>query len=32
MRERHNDRAGFWRLAFGALGLFWVCVLILLMG
>jgi hypothetical protein len=32
MRERHNDRAGFWRLALGALGLFWVCVLILLMG
>ena len=31
MSERHSRRAGFWRLVLGALGLFWVCVLILLM-
>ena len=31
MLERHNDRAHFWRLALGTLGLLWVCVLILLM-
>jgi hypothetical protein len=31
MLERHNDRAHFWRLVLGMLGLFWVCVLILLM-
>ena len=29
--ERHSHRAGFWRLVLGALGLFWVCVLLLLM-
>ena len=29
--ERHNFRARFWRLALGALGLFWVCALLLLM-
>jgi hypothetical protein len=32
MRERRNHRAGFWRLALGALGLFWVGVLLVLMG
>ena len=31
VRERHNFRAGFWRLALGALGLFWVCVLLALL-
>jgi len=31
MRERNYDRSCIWRLALGALGLFWVCVLILLM-
>jgi hypothetical protein len=31
MRERRSDRPGFWRLALGALGLFWVCVLLVLM-
>ena len=32
MRERRNDRAHLWRLSFGALGLFWVGVLLVLMG
>jgi len=31
MRERNPDRARFARLALGMLGLFWVCVLLLLM-
>ena len=31
MRERRNDRAHLWRLALGTLGLFWVCVLLVLM-
>ena len=29
--ERHNFRARFWRLAVGAVGLFWVCALLALM-
>ena len=29
-RERHNYRARVWRFALGALGLFWVCVMLLL--
>jgi hypothetical protein len=32
MRERHNERARFWRMTLGTLGLFWVGVLLLLMG
>jgi hypothetical protein len=31
VRERHTDRSYLWRLALGVLGLFWVCVLVLLM-
>jgi len=31
MRERRKPSAPFWRLAVGALGLFWVGVLLLLM-
>ena len=31
MRERNTDRARLARLALGMLGLFWVCVLLLLM-
>ena len=30
-RERHYTRARIWRLALGTLGLFWVCVLLVLM-
>ena len=29
---RRYDRTCFWRVVLGALGLFWVCVLLLLMG
>ena len=32
MCQRHNDRARFWRMTLGVLGLFWVSVLLLLMG
>ena len=32
MRVRQDRRARFWRLALGILGLFWICVLLLLMG
>jgi hypothetical protein len=32
MCQRHNDRARFWRMILGVLGLFWVSVLLLLMG
>lgn len=32
MCQRHNDRARFWRMTLGVLGLFWVGVLLLLMG
>lgn len=31
MSERRADRARFWRLALGALGLFWIFVLLWLM-
>jgi hypothetical protein len=31
MGDRRPDRAGLARLALGTLGLFWVCVLLLLM-
>jgi len=32
MCQRHNERARFWRMTLGVLGLFWVSVLLLLMG
>jgi hypothetical protein len=32
MRQRYTFRAGFWRVALGVIGLFWVCVLLALLG
>ena len=32
MRERDNPRAGAWRVALGMIGLFWVGVLLSLLG
>jgi hypothetical protein len=29
-RQRHNRRARFWRVTLGALGLFWVAIILLL--
>jgi hypothetical protein len=30
--DRYKIRAGFWRVALGVIGLFWVCVLLALLG